>query len=152
MPPLFADAGESYPTAARPAGVPWIVAYWVMKVIIAPVLFVFFRVRVEGREHVPGRGGAVLAANHQSFCDSFFLPLVVTRKVTYLAKAEYFDDRRVAWFFRAAGQIPIRREGGDASQRALASRTASASDTPHSGPRANTFSYSTRTFLPPSPG
>jgi len=61
----------------------------------------------------------VLAANHQSFCDSFFLPLVVSRKLTYLAKAEYFDTWRTAWFFRSAGQIPIRRSGGDASQRAL---------------------------------
>ena len=76
--------------------------------------------RVEGRENVPARGPAVLAANHQSFCDSFFLPLVVRRKVTFLAKAEYFDSWRTAWFFRAAGQIPIRRGGGPVSERALA--------------------------------
>ena len=62
----------------------------------------------------------MLAANHQSFCDSLFIPLVVRRRVTYLAKAEYFDKRRTAWFFRAVGQIPIHRSGGDASARALA--------------------------------
>jgi 1-acyl-sn-glycerol-3-phosphate acyltransferase len=61
----------------------------------------------------------VLAANHQSFCDSFFIPLVVARKVTFLAKAEYFDSWKTSWFFRAAGQIPIRRTGGSASERAL---------------------------------
>ena len=61
----------------------------------------------------------MLAANHQSFCDSFFIPLVVRRKVTFLAKAEYFDSWKTAWFFRAAGQIPIRRTGGSASERAL---------------------------------
>ena len=49
-----------------------------------------------------------------------FLPLVVIRrKVAFLAKAEYFDDKRSAWFFRAAGQLPIRRGGGSASERAL---------------------------------
>lgn len=95
-------------------------AYWVLKVILTPVFMVLWRVRVEGREHVPAHGPAVLAANHQSFCDSFFLPLAVTRrKVTYLAKAEYFDSWRTAWFFRAAGQIPISRQGGSASERAL---------------------------------
>src|SRR6202020_618996 len=80
---------------------------------------VLFRVKVEGREHIPKRGPAVLAANHQSFCDSFFLPLVVRRRVAFLAKSEYFDSWKTAWFFRAAGQIPIRRTGGSASERAL---------------------------------
>jgi 1-acyl-sn-glycerol-3-phosphate acyltransferase len=95
------------------------VAYWVFKIILTPIFFLLWRVKVEGREHVPVHGPAVLAANHQSFCDSFFLPLVVRRKVTFLAKAEYFDAKRTAWFFRAAGQIPISREGGSASERAL---------------------------------
>jgi 1-acyl-sn-glycerol-3-phosphate acyltransferase len=96
------------------------VAYWVLKGILTPIFYVLWRVKVEGRENIPTEGPAVLAANHQSFCDSFFIPLVVRRKVTYLAKAEYFDSWRTAWFFRAVGQIPIRRSGGDASERALA--------------------------------
>jgi 1-acyl-sn-glycerol-3-phosphate acyltransferase len=96
------------------------VAYWVLKAILTPFFFLFWRVKVEGRENVPTHGPAVLAANHQSFCDSFFLPLVVWRKVTFLAKAEYFDTWKTAWFFRAAGQIPIRRDGGPVSERALA--------------------------------
>jgi 1-acyl-sn-glycerol-3-phosphate acyltransferase len=95
-------------------------AYWVFKLILTPVFFFMWRVKIEGRENVPRDGAAVLAANHQSFCDSFFLPLVVRRKLTFLAKAEYFDSKRTAWFFRAAGQIPIRRGGGSASERALA--------------------------------
>ena len=94
-------------------------AYWVLKAILTPIFRLLWPVRVEGRENLPTRGPAVLAANHQSFCDSFFLPLVVPRKVTFLAKAEYFDSWRTAWFFRAAGQIPISREGGSASERAL---------------------------------
>jgi 1-acyl-sn-glycerol-3-phosphate acyltransferase len=60
-----------------------------------------------------------MASNHISFCDSIFLPLVLRRRITFVAKAEYFDDPKTAWFFRAVGQIPIRREGGNASQRAL---------------------------------
>ncbi|HTU36588.1 MAG TPA: lysophospholipid acyltransferase family protein [Acidimicrobiales bacterium] len=94
-------------------------AYWVLKAVLTPIFLVLFRVKVEGREHIPKHGAAVLAANHQSFCDSFFIPLVVARRVTYLAKAEYFDSWKTAWFFRAAGQIPIRRGGGSVSERAL---------------------------------
>ncbi len=95
-------------------------AYWVLKCLLSPVLFGCWRVKVEGRRHVPGRGPVILAANHVSFCDSLFLPLVLWRKVTFVAKAEYFDSWRTAWFFRAAGQIPMRREGGSVSERALA--------------------------------
>ena len=95
--------------------------YWSMKVVLTPLLRALYRVRVEGREHLPRRGPVILAANHRSFLDSIFLPLVLRRRVTYVAKAEYFDDPKTAWFFRGVGQIPIRREGGDASERALQS-------------------------------
>lgn len=103
-------------------------AYWLLKVVLTPVLHLLWRVRVEGREHVPSGGAAVLAANHQSFCDSLFLPLVVPRKVTFLAKAEYFDSPKTAWFFRAVGQIPIRRGSGKEAERALETAADALSD------------------------
>jgi 1-acyl-sn-glycerol-3-phosphate acyltransferase len=95
------------------------VAYWVVKAMLSPLLRFFFRVEVEGRDHVIPDGPAILASNHVSFSDSIFLPLVLRRRVTFVAKAEYFDDPKTAWFFRAVGQIPIRREGGSASAGAL---------------------------------
>ena len=94
-------------------------AYWVVKGILTPILRFLFRIRVEGMEHVPKNGRCILAGNHISFSDSIFLPLVLRRRVTFVAKAEYFDDPKTAWFFRAVGQIPIKRGGGSASQRAL---------------------------------
>ena len=96
-----------------------IVTYRLLKGILTPLLRFFFRVRVEGLEHLPATGGVILASNHVSFCDSVFLPLVVDRRVTFVAKAEYFDDPKTAWIFRALGQIPIKRSGGSASQGAL---------------------------------
>jgi 1-acyl-sn-glycerol-3-phosphate acyltransferase len=95
-------------------------AYWGLKAILWPLFRLVFRWRIEGRENVPSSGPAVIAANHQSFCDSLFLPLAMRRRLTFLAKAEYFDSKKTAWFFRAVGQIPIQRGGGDASARALA--------------------------------
>jgi 1-acyl-sn-glycerol-3-phosphate acyltransferase len=95
------------------------VAYWVLKIILTPVLRFFWRVRVDGLENIPESGPAILASNHISFSDSIFLPLVMRRRVTFVAKAEYFDDPKTAWFFRAVGQIPIRRSGGSAAMAAL---------------------------------
>ncbi|MEZ5169876.1 MAG: lysophospholipid acyltransferase family protein [Acidimicrobiia bacterium] len=93
--------------------------YWIIKAILNPVLRFCYRIRVEGAENVPASGAVILASNHRSFLDSIFIPLLVRRRVTFVAKADYFDDPKTAWFFRGVGQIPIRREGGSASQRAL---------------------------------
>jgi 1-acyl-sn-glycerol-3-phosphate acyltransferase len=95
-------------------------AYWVVKAILTPILRFFYRVRLEGGEHIPSSGSAILASNHVSFSDSIFLPLMLRRRITFVAKAEYFEQKKTAWFFRAVGQIPIKREGGSASERALA--------------------------------
>jgi 1-acyl-sn-glycerol-3-phosphate acyltransferase len=94
-------------------------AYWVVKALLTPILRYLYDVRAEGVENVPTSGGAILASNHLAVCDSFFLPLVLKRRMTFVAKAEYFEDPKTAWFFRAVGQIPIRREGGSASEGAL---------------------------------
>ncbi len=99
--------------------------YWVLKVIvIGPVLRVFFRPWITGHERIPARGGAILASNHLSFSDSIFLPLMVSRRITFPAKKEYFTGKGVkGWatkmFFTTTGQIPIDRSGGEASMVAV---------------------------------
>jgi 1-acyl-sn-glycerol-3-phosphate acyltransferase len=95
--------------------------YRITKWLLGPLVRAYFRISVEGVDHVPGDGPVILAANHCSFFDSWFVPLVIPRRVTYVAKAEYFDQWYTAWLFRAWGQIPIRRGGGSASERALES-------------------------------
>jgi 1-acyl-sn-glycerol-3-phosphate acyltransferase len=94
-----------------------------LKAVLTPVVYLCCRVKIEGRDRLPRRGAFILAANHRSFLDSIFIPMVVHRRVTFVAKAEYFDDAKTAWFFRGCGQIPIRRGGGSASERALESAT-----------------------------
>ena len=94
--------------------------YWVIKAILKPLLRSIYRIRVEGLGNVPRRGPAIIAANHLSFLDSFFIPLVVKRRrVTYLAKADYFKSWKTSWFFKMVGQIPMDRSGGSKSKQAL---------------------------------
>ncbi|MDQ5974970.1 MAG: 1-acyl-sn-glycerol-3-phosphate acyltransferase [Actinomycetota bacterium] len=99
--------------------------YWFLKyVVVGPWLRVLFRPWVEGLEHVPDKGAAILASNHLSFSDSFFLPLVVPRPITFLAKSDYFTGRGVKGlftkaFFAGVGQVPVDRSGGRASEAAL---------------------------------
>jgi 1-acyl-sn-glycerol-3-phosphate acyltransferase len=100
------------------------VGYWVAKAILAPILRLLFRPRVEGLENVPKTGPAILASNHLSFSDSIFLPVVVPRRITFLAKADYFTGRGLkgwltARFFRSVGQVPLDRSGGRASEAAI---------------------------------
>ena len=101
--------------------------YWVLKtLILGPILRVLFRPWVEGLENVPDEGAAIFASNHLSFSDSIFLPLVVPRRVTFLAKSDYFTGRGVkgratAAFFKGAGQLPVDRSGGMAGEAALRS-------------------------------
>jgi 1-acyl-sn-glycerol-3-phosphate acyltransferase len=101
------------------------VLYWVLKhFVIGPWLRILFRPWAEGLEHVPDKGAAILASNHLSFSDSFFLPLVVPRKITFLAKSDYFTGSGVKGFFtkgffKGVGQVPVDRSGGRASEAAL---------------------------------
>ena len=101
--------------------------YWFLKwIAIGPVLRVVFRPRVEGASNVPAEGPAILASNHLSYADWLFMPLTLPRRVTFVAKAEYFTSPGLkGWFqrkfFSGAGQVPIDRTGASAAEGALAS-------------------------------
>jgi 1-acyl-sn-glycerol-3-phosphate acyltransferase len=101
------------------------VFYWLLKyVVLGPLLRLLFRPDVRGLANVPATGPVILACNHLSFSDSIFTPLVVSRRVTFVAKAEYFTGkglkgRLMRWFFSSTGTIPVDRSGGKAAQAAL---------------------------------
>ncbi|WP_326999941.1 1-acyl-sn-glycerol-3-phosphate acyltransferase [Dactylosporangium sp. NBC_01737] len=84
------------------------------------IFSLWYRPRVEGLHHVPRRGAVIIAGNHLSFYDSVVIPLVVPRRVVFLAKAEYFERGRLRrWWFRASGAVPVRRGDGPAAREAL---------------------------------
>lgn len=100
--------------------------YSFFKALGAPPLMVLNRPRIEGAENIPDEGAAILASNHQAVADSFYLPMMVRRQITFPAKKEYFTTpglkgRVQKFFFSSVGQIPIDRESkeaGDSLQEA----------------------------------
>src|SRR6202051_5325181 len=100
-------------------------AYWLLKYIfLGPLLAILGRPKLQGLEYVPQSGPVILASNHLAVMDSFFLPLVVRRRITFLAKSEYFTGTGIKgwlsrWFFTAVGQVPIDRTDADSAEGAL---------------------------------
>jgi 1-acyl-sn-glycerol-3-phosphate acyltransferase len=101
------------------------VLYWWSKfVLLGPLMRLFCRPEIEGLENIPERGGAILASNHLAVVDSFFLPLLVPRRITFLAKREYFTEPGLRGFlkkqfFTGVGQVPVDRSGGSAARAAM---------------------------------
>lgn len=98
--------------------------YGVLRAFLTPFLMSAFRPKVKGLRNVPGKGPVIIASNHLSFSDSIFMPLVVPRKVTFLAKSEYFTSPGPKGLlkkltFIALGQVPVDRSGGRRSEAAL---------------------------------
>ncbi|MGC5221872.1 lysophospholipid acyltransferase family protein [Micromonospora sp. DT81.3] len=93
-------------------------------IVIGPIVKAIFRPWIVGPRHIPAEGAAILASNHLSFIDSVFLPLMIDRRMSFLAKSDYFTGKGLkGWatriFMKASGQLPIDRSGGKASEASL---------------------------------
>ena len=98
--------------------------YQLSRFVIGPALHLLARTELVGAENVPTAGGAILASNHLSVLDSFYLPLLLDRPVTFAAKSEYFTgkrptDRLVGAYLRATKQLSVDRAGARAAQEML---------------------------------
>ncbi|WP_433331520.1 lysophospholipid acyltransferase family protein [Spirillospora sp. CA-294931] len=98
--------------------------YTFMSRVVAPILRLIFRPRIEGAENVPLYGPLIVASNHLSFIDSFIIPLSLPRPLTYIAKADYFEGRGlkgrfVRWFLTTLGHVPVKRGAQRAAMGAL---------------------------------
>ena len=106
-------------------GNPLTLLYWIFKhLIVGPFLKAVYRPWVEGAENIPATGPVILVGNHLSVIDSFFLPIMIERRVYFLAKSEYFTGKGLkGWlvktFMLGVGQLPIDRSGGKASEASL---------------------------------
>lgn len=95
--------------------------YWAFRALAQPALLLYFRVRRNGREHIPA-GKVILAANHRSFLDPFVIGICVRRPIYFVAKRELFDRRLVGWFLNCVGAFPVRR--GESDEETLATALA----------------------------
>jgi 1-acyl-sn-glycerol-3-phosphate acyltransferase len=101
------------------------VFYWFLKFLaIGPLLKLVFRPWAEGIENVPREGAVILASNHLSYSDWLFMPIAIPRRVTFVAKAEFFETPGVkGWFqkkfFAGSGQVPIDRTSGSTAAGAI---------------------------------
>lgn len=99
--------------------------FWFYKyILMGPLLTLLGRPKVQGLEYVPDSGAVILASNHLAVADSFYLPLVVKRRITFLAKAEYFTGtglkgKLTKFFYTSTNQVPIDRTDADSAQAAL---------------------------------
>jgi 1-acyl-sn-glycerol-3-phosphate acyltransferase len=99
--------------------------YWIFKwVAFVPVCRLLFRPSISGAENIPESGPAILVSNHISTGDTFLLPAMIKRRLTFPAKAELFHGRSVTgrlltWFLKSVGQLPMDRSGGRASATSM---------------------------------
>lgn len=105
-------------TAATDIARPGLV-FTIGRAVLRPLLWLRFRPRITGAEHVPSTGPVLLASNHLSSLDTIMIPSFSPRKVQFLAKASLFEGRFKRWFFTQIGAIPVHREAGSAAQAAL---------------------------------
>lgn len=98
--------------------------YHLGRAVLRPLSFALWRPTITGTANVPRKGGVLLASNHLSFIDSFVIPIAAPRKVSFLAKDEYFTGRGVKGRFLrtwmdAMGAIPVDRRSSRAAQESL---------------------------------
>ncbi len=93
--------------------------YPAARAVLRPTFRLAWKLRLVGSDNLPTDGPAILCPNHTSVLDSFLLPAMLPRRITFVGKSEYLDDWKTRHLFPALGMIPIERSGGDAAQRAL---------------------------------
>lgn len=99
--------------------------YWFLKnIIIGPIVRALFRPWSLGVGNIPKSGPVIIASNHISFVDSIFVPLLMPRRMVFLAKSDYFRGRGLKgmlsrFFFTGLGMLPMDRSGGKASEASL---------------------------------
>ena len=86
--------------------------YALARVILTPLMRVWFRLRIAGAENIPAEGAAIIAPNHKSFLDCFFVGLATRRHVRFMAKSELFRAP-LGGVLQRLGAFPVRRGESD---------------------------------------
>src|SRR5215207_831886 len=106
----MALTNEEAHALSRKRGTSWV--YELARFVLTPIAAVWYRFKVTGREYVPPEGPVIIAPNHKSFYDSFFVGLATKRHVHFMAKEELFQGRS-ARLLSGLGAFPVRRGTAD---------------------------------------
>lgn len=87
--------------------------YRLSKIILGPIFKLYYNPKIIGKEKIPKEGSVIIAANHKHLYDQCLTILSTKRCIRYMAKKEYFDNKKVAWFFKGCGCIPVDRSKKD---------------------------------------
>lgn len=87
--------------------------YWIGKYILGPIFRFYYNPKIVGTENIPENGSVLIVGNHKHLYDQNSIIISTKRFVSYMAKKEYFDDKKVAWFFKGSGCIPVDRSKKD---------------------------------------
>src|SRR5215212_2790802 len=82
--------------------------YELVRFVLTPYLLLFFRPRTIDTDKVPADGPAIIAPNHFSFLDHFFIAVYLRRKVHFMAKSQLFEPP-MQWIYTHGGVFPVRR-------------------------------------------
>ena len=95
--------------------------YRICRIVLGFVFKIYYNPKIIGKENIPKSGPIVVAGNHVHLFDQCLTILSTKRYLCYMAKKEYFDNKKVAWFFKLNGCIPVDRSKKDsnAKQKAL---------------------------------
>lgn len=96
------------------------ICYKIFKFILGPIYKFWYNPKIEGKENIPKDGRFIIVGNHVHIMDQCNVVISTKRTLFYMAKKEYFDDKKVAWFFRSAGCIPVDRSKKDESATSAA--------------------------------
>ena len=91
--------------------------YWIVRAVLQPLIQLYFRLSRNGRQHIPAKGGVLLASNHRSFLDPFAIGCCLRRPIFFVAKQELFRYRPIGWILNCLGAFPIRR--GESDEEAM---------------------------------
>ena len=90
-------------------------AYKIFRPILGTIYKLWYNPKVIGSENIPKTGRVLVVGNHVHIMDQCNIIVSTKRNLHYMAKKEYFDDKKVAWFFKISGCIPVDRSIKDTS-------------------------------------
>ena len=90
------------------------------KFILTPLFKFYYRPKIIDKENIPADGPIVIACNHKHLFDQYLTVIATKRGIHYLAKREYFDNKKTAWYYKGTGCIPVDRSKKDENAKSKA--------------------------------